>query len=113
MSNGSESLGDRRPFWQEVALTGVFAVVLFAFGWAVAYVGDAIADSAQGAYTFTTLIFLLVIAFLVWHAYPPRRRRWYHFAIFELCVLVPYAVLAPLVYLPWLIVTRREWRRAG
>jgi hypothetical protein len=106
---GTPRLEERLP-WRDLLLSGAFTLVLFLFGWASAYVGNAIAGSAQGTYTFVGLTFFVVVAFLVYYAYPGRERRWYHFAGFEACVVVPIAILVPLIYLPWRIVRRREQR---
>lgn len=108
--NGTSRLRER-PRWRNVLLSGAFTLALFLFGWAAAYVGDAIADSSQGTYTFLGLVFFVVVAFLVYYAYPREERRWYHFAAFEACVIIPLAILVPLVYLPWLIVRRRSGDR--
>jgi hypothetical protein len=94
-----------------VLLSAVFTFALVVFGWALFFVGGAIAETQQGAYTFLSLGFLIVVAFLVYYAYPPRRRRWYHYALFELCVIVPFGILVPLVYLPWQIVKGRTGHR--
>jgi hypothetical protein len=101
-------IGRRRFPWRDLLASALFTLTLFVFGWGVSIVGNAIARSNQGAYTFTLLVFLFVVAFLVWYAYPPGRRRWYHFAVLELCVLIPFGIVVPLVYLPWLIVSRRR-----
>jgi hypothetical protein len=103
---------DRRPLWAEIALSSAFTAVLVAFGAACAFVGDAIARSTTGVWVFVILAYLLTVPFLVYYAYPPLRRRWYHYAVFEACVFGAFTLVVPLVYLPWLIVTRREWRRA-
>lgn len=101
----------RRPRWAEIALSAAFTAVLVAFGAAWAVVGDAIVRSAIGTWLFVILVFVLAVPFLVYYAYPPLSRRWYHYALFEACVLGAFTVFVPLLYLPWLIVTRREWRR--
>ena len=104
---GAQPIESRRPLWLEVGLSALFSVALVLFGWAASFVGDVITKSDQGVWTFLALVYVIVVAFLVYYAYPPGRRRIYAAAGFEICVVVPGAVLIPLVYLPWLIVTRK------
>lgn len=102
---------DRRPLVTEIALSSAFTAALVSFGAASAFVGDAIARSTMGVWVFVILAYLVAVPFLVYYAYPPLRRQWYHYAIFEACVVGGFTLAVPLVYLPWLIVTRRRWRR--
>jgi hypothetical protein len=98
------------PLWAQLALSAGFTLALFAFGGAVAFVGDALSDSSAGPQALVVIIFLVVVPFLVYYAYPPGSRRWYHWVVFEVCALAGFTLLIPLVYLPWLIVSRRAWR---
>jgi len=103
----------RRTLAVDVALSATFTIVLIAFGAAWAFIGDMIVRSTVGIWVFVILVFVLSVPFLVYYAYPPLRRRWYHYAIFEACVFGAFTLVVPLVYLPWLIVGRwrHEWRR--
>lgn len=101
------------PRWAQLALSAAFTLVLLAFGGSVAFVGGAWSGIAPAPTAFVIIIFLVVVPFLVAYAYPRRVRRWYHWALFEACVLGGFTLPIPLVYLPWLIVTRREWREAA
>jgi len=102
----------RRPLWAEIGLTALFVAALVAFGAACVLVGDAVTASPRSTSFFVVLAYLLVVPVLVYYAFPPSRRRWYTFALFELCVLSGFALPVPLIVLPWLIVSRREWLRA-
>jgi hypothetical protein len=104
---------ERLPRWAQVLLSAGFTAVLLAFGASVAYVGGAWSGVTAGPTAFVLIVFLVVVPFLVAYAYPRRARRWYHWAVFEACVLGGFTLPIPLVYLPWLIVTRREWREAA
>jgi hypothetical protein len=104
---------ERLPLWAQIALSAAFTLVLLAFGASVAFVGGAWSGTAAGPTAFVLIVFLVVVPFLVAYAYPRRVRRWYHWALFEACVLGGFTLPIPLVYLPWLIVTRREWREAA
>lgn len=97
----------------QLALSAAFTLVLLAFGASVAFVGDAWSRTASGPTALVIIVFLVVVPVLVAYAYPRRARRWYHWALFEACVVGGFTLLVPLVYLPWLIVTRREWREAA
>jgi hypothetical protein len=101
----------RRPLWAQIALSAAFTATLVAFGAASAFLGHELATDTTGAWVFVVLAYLLAVPFLVYYAYPPLRRRWYHYAAYEACVVGAFTLAIPLVYLPWLIVTRREWRR--
>jgi hypothetical protein len=105
-------LRPRRPLWQEIGLSVVFTVALVVFGAAATLVGERIMNTENGARVFPILCFMLVVPFLVYYAYPQARRRWYHWAGFELCAAAGFTVWIPLIYLPWLIVTRKAWRVA-
>ena len=105
-------LRPRRPLWQEIGLSVAFTAALVAFGAAATLVGERIMNTENGARLFTVLVFMIVVPFLVYYAYPPARRRWYHWAVFELCAAAGITVWIPLIYLPWLIVTRKAWRAA-
>jgi hypothetical protein len=98
--------------WQEIGLSAAFTAALMAFGATAALVGDRIMNTENGARLFTVLVFMVAVPFLVYYAYPPARRRWYHWAVFELCAAAGITVWIPLIYLPWLIVTRKAWRAA-
>jgi Flp pilus assembly protein TadB len=104
---------ERLPRWAQVALSAGFTFVLFAFGASVAFVGGAWSGISAGPTAFVIIVFLVVVPFLVAYAYPRRVRRWYHWVLFEACVLGGFTLPVPLVYLPWLIVTRRAWREAA
>ena len=99
--------GEVRPLWAKVGLSALFTLCLVAFGGAAAFVGDVLTESAWGARLFVVLAVLVVVGFLVHYAYPPPARRWYHWAGFELAVLVGFTLPIPLVYLPWRIVSQR------
>jgi hypothetical protein len=103
---------EKLPRWAQIALSAGFTAVLLAFGASVAFVGGAWSGVSAGPAAFVVIVFLVVVPFLVYYAYPPRTRRWYHWALFEACVLGGFTLPIPLVYLPWLIVTRRAWREA-
>jgi hypothetical protein len=105
-------LRPRRPLWQEIGLSVAFTVALVSFGAAATLVGRQIMETENGARLFTVLVFMIVVPFLVYYAYPSTRRRWYHWAAFELCAAAGFTVWIPLIYLPWLIVTRKAWRGA-
>ncbi len=100
------------PLWAQIALSAGFTLLLFVFGASVAYVGGAWSGVSAGSTAFVVIVFLVVVPFLVYYAYPRRVRRWYHWVIFEACVVGGVTLPIPLVYLPWLIVTRRAWRDA-
>jgi hypothetical protein len=102
----------RRPLWVEIGLTAVLVAALLGFGAACVVIGDALGAGARATSFFVVLAFVVIVAFLVCYAFPRARRRWYHFAISELCVLSGFLLPVPLVALSWLIVTRREWRPA-
>jgi hypothetical protein len=106
---GAGQLGER-PLWAQIALSALYTIALVAFGGACAFVGDAATDVRAGPAFGVVLGFLIVVPFLVYYAYPPKVRHWYHFAVFELCVLGGFTLPIPLVYLPWLMVSRRAWR---
>jgi hypothetical protein len=99
------------PLWAQVCLSAGFTFALVAFGGSLAFVGAALSDVEAGTPAFVVIGFLIVVPFLVAYAYPPNARRWPRFAAFEACVLGGFTLAIPLVYLPWLIVTRRAWRR--
>lgn len=101
------------PRWAQIALSAGFTAVLLAFGASVAFVGGAWSGVAAGRTAFVIIVFLVVVPFLVAYAYPRPARRWYHWAVFEACVVGGFTLPIPLIYLPWLIVTRREWREAA
>jgi hypothetical protein len=105
-----QQLAPRRPLWQEIGLSAAFTGALVAFGAAATYAGNVFLKTDNGVRAFTIFVFLIVVPFLVAYAYPPRRRRWYHWAGFEACVLLVAPIWIPLIYLPWLIVTRKAWR---
>jgi hypothetical protein len=100
------------PLWTQVGLSAGFTFVLLAFGGSLAFLGSLLSDVEVGTPAFVVLGFLIVVPFLVAYAYPPSVRRWPYFAAFEACVLGGFTLPIPLVYLPWLIVTRRAWRSA-
>jgi threonine/homoserine efflux transporter RhtA len=100
---------EQRPLWAQVALSALFTFVLFAFGGAAAFVGGAASDAPGGAAFGVVIAFLVVVPFLVYYAYPPETRQWYHYAAFGLCVVGGFTLPIPLVYLPWRIVSRRAW----
>ena len=106
----AQQLAPRRSLWQEVGLTVAFTAVLLAFGAAATWLASTYLETENGTRAFTILVFFVVVGFLVYYAYPPRERRWWRYALFEACVLLVAPVLVPLVYLPWLIVTRKAWR---
>ena len=108
----SSEIRPRRPLWQEIGLSVAFTLALVAFGATATLVGERIMETENGARLFAILVFMIVVPFLVYYAYPPARRRWYHWAVFELCAAAGITVWIPIVYLPWLIVTRSAWRRA-
>jgi hypothetical protein len=110
MRTEAEELDGDRPLWVQIALSTLYTCALVAFGGACAFVGEAATDASVGAAFGVVLGFLIIIPFLVLNAYPPKARRFYHFAVFELCVLGGFTLPIPLVYLPWLIVSRRAWR---
>lgn len=103
---------EEQPLWIQVALSALFTFVLFLFGGAAAFVGDAVSDARGGAAFGVVIAFLIVVPFLVHYAYPPRARRWHRFLAYELCVIGGFTLPIPLVYLPWLIVSRRAWQDA-
>ena len=104
---------EKLPRRAQVALSAGFTAVLLAFGASVSFVGGAWSGLTAGPTAFVIIVFLVVVPLLVVYAYPRRARRWYHWALFGACVLGGFTLPVPLVYLPWLIVTRREWRKAA
>ena len=105
-----DSFGERRPRWQEIALSAAFTLMLVAFAASATWVAGNFLKTDNGVRLFGVLVLLVIVPFLVHYAYPPQRRRWYHWAGFELCVVAVVLVFVPLAYLPWLIVTRRARR---
>lgn len=103
----------KRPLLREVGLSAGFTAALVAFAAAATWAGSLFLTTENGTRAFTILVLLVVVGFLVYYAYPPRKRRVWRYAVFGLCALLVAPVVIPLVYLPWLIVTRREWRDAG
>jgi hypothetical protein len=94
--------------WVDMGLSAAFTVALVCFGAAWAYVGDAIGQGRWAPQLAVVFAYLITVPVLVLYAYAPRERRWYHFVVFELCVLSGFGLPIPLVYLPWLIVNRRR-----
>ncbi len=74
--------------------------------------GARMLETANGARDLTVLCFLVIVPLLVVRAYPPAARRWWHWLLYELCIVFVFTAWIPLVYLPWLIVTRKAYRVA-
>lgn len=110
MSTGTETLPPRRPLWQEIALSAAFTAGLVGVGVLTSILGDRMVQTANGARDLTVFCFLVIVALLVARAYRPGARRWWHWLVYELCVVFVFTAPIPLVYLPWLIVTRRSRR---
>ncbi len=112
MSTGTGTLPARRPLWQEVALSAAFTAGLAGVGVLTSILGNRTVQTANGARDLTIFCFLVIVPLLVARAYPPGRRRWWHWLTYELCIVFVFTAPVPLVYLPWLIVTGKSRRAA-
>ena len=112
MVSGAGRVESRRPIWQEIGLSAAFSAALVIFTASATWVASTFLTTDNGIRAFSVLVFLIIVPFLVYYAYPLQRRRWYHWAGYELCVVAVVAVWIPVLYLPWLIVTRKAWRGA-
>lgn len=110
VDTGTETLTARRPLWQEVGLSALYTAGLVGIGVATSLIGDRAIRTGNGARDLTVFSFLVIVPLLVVRAYPPGARRWWHWLLYELCIVFVFTAWLPLVYLPWLIVTRKAQR---
>lgn len=92
-----------------VLLTAFATIALMASVVVVAYVVGAAAETDFDVSIAVGYVVLLpVILLLVRAAYPPERRRWWHWLVYPL--LWFFFGIAAAVWLPWLAITKRQWR---